>query len=98
MTYHALTEVEKQYGIEASHRAATLRALIELNNSVCTQLEVLGVFLKAGRGQPNMLYALALTSDIYETLTGFPLPEATEELSHEQIEQFREIAKKHLGV
>ena len=44
-----------------------------------------------------MLYALALTDEAYEALTGFPLPDGMTELDQEVIEQFRREARRCLG-
>lgn len=44
-----------------------------------------------------MLYALALTDEIYEALTGLRLPEDLEGLDRELIEQFKLEALRRLG-
>lgn len=74
MTSLSLTDEERLIAGEIRPRAAKLRHLIEAYENTAIRLEVLAAFLKAGRGQPNMLYALALTDEAYEALTGLPLP------------------------
>ena len=75
MSSLSLTKEERAIAKAIQPRAAELRHLMEAYENTATRLEVLATFLKAGRGQPNMLYALALTDDVYEALTGIPLPE-----------------------
>ena len=70
MTNHALTQEEEFIIKDVRSRAAALLELVETTHHVSTRLEVLAAFLKSGRGQPNMLYALALTDEIYEILNG----------------------------
>ena len=65
--------------------------------NTAVRLEVLAAFLKAGGGQPNMMYALSLTDEVYEALTGFSLPEGMTELDQEVIEQFQTEARRSLG-
>jgi len=77
MTSLSLTDEERLIAREVQPRAAELRHLTEAYENAATRLEVLAAFLKAGRGQPNMLYALALTDEAYEALTGLPLPAAS---------------------
>ncbi len=97
MTSLTLTDEERLLAREAQPRAAALRLLIEANQSAAIRLEVLAAFLRAGRGQPNMLYALTLTDEIYEALTGLPLPDDFEDLDRELIEQFKIEALRRLG-
>ena len=97
MSYLTLTDEERLIIRETQPRAAELRHLMSVYQNTAIRLEVLAAFLKAGRGQPNMLYALALTDEAYETLTGFPLPEGMTELDKEVIEQFRNEARRCLG-
>ncbi len=44
-----------------------------------------------------MLYALAITDEIYEALTGLRLPQDMEQLDRELIEQFKIEARRRLG-
>lgn len=44
-----------------------------------------------------MLYALSLTDEAYEALTGLPLPDAFSDLDQEVIEHFRAEARRSLG-
>jgi hypothetical protein len=74
MAKHVLTAWERRLVQEAAPRTAALRATTEASAAACTKLQVLHAFLKAGKGQPGMLYALALTDEIYETLSGLPMP------------------------
>ncbi|VXC97887.1 conserved hypothetical protein [Oceanicaulis sp. 350] len=69
-----LTDEERLIISEAQPRAADLRNIVEAYRNASIRLEVLAAFLRSGRGQPNMLYALALTDQVYETLTGQHLP------------------------
>lgn len=97
MSSLALTGEERILARETQPRAAALRLLIEANQSAATRIEVLAAFLRAGRGQPNMLYALAITDEIYEALTGLRLPQDMEQLDRELIEQFKIEARRRLG-
>jgi len=73
-----LTDEERLIVAEIPPRAADLKNIIEAYQNASIRLEVLAAFLRSGRGQPNMLYALALTDQVYETLTGqhLPLPDS----------------------
>jgi len=97
MSSLTLTHEERAIAREIQPRAAALRLLVEANLGAAIRLEVLAAFLRAGRGQPNMLYALALTDEAYEALTGSPLPEDMDTLDRELIEEFRAIAVQRLG-
>lgn len=74
MSPHMLSDNLQSMARDIQPRAAELRHLTEAYMNAATRLEVLATFLQAGRGQPNMLYALALTDEIYLTLTGCHLP------------------------
>ena len=74
MSSLSLTKEERAIAKAIQPRAAELRHLTEAYENIATRLEVLATFLKARRGQPNMLYALALTDEAYEALTGQQLP------------------------
>jgi hypothetical protein len=97
MSYLSLTEEEREIIQDTQPRVAELRHLMTVYQNTALRLEVLAAFLKAGRGQPNMLYALALTDEAYEALTGLPLPDAYTDLDQEMIEKFRSEARRSLG-
>lgn len=97
MSSLSLTDEECGIAREIQPRAAALRLLVEANLGAAIRLEVLATFLRAGRGQPNMLYALALIDEAYEALTGAPMAEDRDTLDRELIEEFRAIAVQRLG-
>ena len=97
MSSLTLTDEERLIIRETQPRAAELRHLMSVYQNTAVRLEVLAAFLKAGRGQPTMMYALALTDEAYEALTGFPLPEGLTELEQEVIDRFRREARRCLG-
>ena len=75
MSSLTLTDEERLIIRETQPRAAELRHLMAAYQNTAVRLEVLAAFLKAGRGQPNMMYALTLTDEAYEALTGVSLSE-----------------------
>ena len=73
MSSLTLTDEERLIIRGTQPRAAELRHLISVYQDTAVRLEILAAFLKAGRGEPNMLYALALTDEVYKALTGATL-------------------------
>lgn len=97
MSSLTLTDEERLIIQETQPRAAELRHFISVYQNTALRLEVLAAFLKAGRGQPNMLYALSLTDEAYEALTGLSLPNEFTGLDQELVEKFRTEARRSLG-
>ena len=92
-----LTDEERLIIQDTQPRAAELRQFITVYQNAALRLEVLAAFLKAGGAQPNMLYALELTDEVYEALTGQRLPDNFSDLDQELIEKFRTEARRRLG-